>query len=150
MSTSDLVALFSQRTNEDLTEQISSGDLTQDAQALAAAELRRRGAPVPVAPITSQDEQQEQAYLGDMVILERGLTPTEAHMLSSCLRSAGILADAGDTHIVQAHSLLSLALGGASVRVPSSQLAEAREIIVAFRRGDFALGEDFDPEETVA
>ncbi|RQO61823.1 hypothetical protein DBR47_06755 [Paucibacter sp. KBW04] len=146
MSNADLAELFSQLTDEELTERVSSGGLTQDAQALAAAELRRRGAPLP--PITSQIEQQEEAYLGDMVMLERGLTPTEAHMLSSCLRSAGIHADAGDTNIVQAHSLLTLAVGGASVRVPSTQLAEAKDLVAAFHRGDFALGEDFNPEET--
>ena len=148
MSTADLIALFSQLEDEELTERVASGGLTAEAQALAAAELTRRGVPVP--SVTVQDLENEGAYLGDMVILERGLTPTEAHMLSSCLQSAGIHADAGDTNIVQAHSLLSIAVGGASVRVPSTQLAEAKDVVAAFRREDFDLGDDFDPHETAA
>ncbi|MBK8071645.1 MAG: hypothetical protein IPK34_06325 [Ramlibacter sp.] len=148
MSNADLISLFSQLADDELTERVASGGLAADAQALAAAELVRRGVPVP--PVTVKDQEAEEAYLGDMVILERGLTPTEAHMLSSCLQSAGIHADAGDTHIVQAHSLLSIAVGGASVRVPSTQLAEAKDVVAAFRRGDFDLGDDFDPHETAA
>jgi hypothetical protein len=100
--------------------------------------------------LAAQNGQHQAAYLGDMVILERSLTPTEAHMLCSCLQSAGIHADAGDTHMVQANSLLSIAVGGASVRVPSTQLAEAKDVVAAFHRGDFDLGDDFNPDEAVA
>ncbi|MDZ7937286.1 MAG: hypothetical protein U5M53_02970 [Rhodoferax sp.] len=87
----------------------------------------------------------EPPYLGDMVILERDLEPTEAHMLVSCLAAAGIHADAGDTNIVQMHSLLSIAVGGACIRVPQSQQIEALAVLAAYRRGDFALDDDFDP-----
>jgi hypothetical protein len=86
-----------------------------------------------------------QPYLGDMVILERGLEPTEAHMLVACLAAAGIHADAGDTNMVQMHALLSIAMGGASVRVAQTQLVEAQAVLAAYRRGDFALDDDFDP-----
>jgi len=86
-------------------------------------------------------------YLGDLVILVRDLSPTEAHLLCGCLQSAGIHADAGDAHIVQAHGLLAIAVGGAKVRVPSAQLDEAREVLAAFRRGAFELGDDFDVGE---
>ena len=146
MNTTNSIALFSQLADEVLTERVASGGLTADAHALAVAELIRRRVPVP--PMTVQDQEFKEAYLGDMLILERGLTPTEAHMLCSCLQSAGIHADAGDTNIVQAYSLLSIAVGGASVRVPSTQFAEAKEVVAAFRRGDFDLGDDFDPHET--
>jgi hypothetical protein len=86
-----------------------------------------------------------QPYLGDMVILEKGLEPTEAHMLVACLAAAGIHADAGDTNMVQMHTLLSIAMGGASVRVAQSQQIEAKAVLAAYRRGDFALDDDFDP-----
>lgn len=89
-------------------------------------------------------EGEAEPYLGDLVILERDLTPTEAHLLCACLRSAGLQADAGDAHIVQAHGLLAIAVGGAKVRVPLAQLEEARDVLAAFRRGDFELGDDFD------
>lgn len=85
-------------------------------------------------------------YEGDMAIVAQYLTPTEAHLLCSCLHAAGIPADAGDTNTVQAHSLLSIAVGGARVRVPSSYQAEALAVIAAFHRGEFSLDENFDPD----
>jgi hypothetical protein len=87
----------------------------------------------------------EQPYLGDMVILERGLEPTDAHLTVACLVAAGIQADAGDTNIVQMHALLSIAVGGACIRVPQSQQIEAQAVLAAYRAGDFALDDDFDP-----
>jgi hypothetical protein len=83
-------------------------------------------------------------YLGDMVLLVRNLEPTEAHLLCGLLRSCGIEALAGDTGIVQAHSLLSIAVGGANVRVPAAQLDEAQAIHAAYLRGEFSLDKD-DP-----
>lgn len=139
----ELHQLFARLADEELASRVASGALTDAAHALAIAELGRRGLAVP--EIRQSPAAPPADYLGDQVILERNLSPTEAHLMCACLHAAGIEADAGDTHIVQAHSLLALALGGASVRVPSAQLPQAREIIAAFRRGDFALGDDFDP-----
>ena len=31
------------------------------------------------------------------------------------------------------------------LRVPAMRVAEAQEVIAAFKRGDFALGDDFEP-----
>jgi len=148
MSNADLAERFSQLADEELSFRVASGGLTEQAHEIAVAELKKRGLRVPEALIEQNSTSEE--YLGDMVILERNLTPTEAHLLCSCLHSAGVEADAGDTNIVQAHSLLAIAVGGASVRVPSAQLAEAREVVAAFRRGEFELGDDFDPNETAA
>jgi len=69
-------------------------------------------------------------------------------MLCSCLNAGGVPAEAGDTNLVQAHSLLAGAVGGASIRVPANYVAEARELIAAFKRGDFALDEDFNSDES--
>lgn len=82
--------------------------------------------------------------LGDWVLLERDLTPQEAQLLAGCLQAAGIAAEAGDTGIVQAHPLLAIAVGGACLRVRQAQLDEAREVLAAFRRGEFSLADDFD------
>jgi hypothetical protein len=142
MSAQELAALFAQLADDELLERASSGGLTEEAQILAAAELRRRHIPVPSTKVSPEAEAVE--YLGDWVELERGLAPTEVHMLCSYLQSAGIHADAGDANTVQAHGLLSIAVGGAKVRVPGNQLAEAKEALAAFRRGDFALPDDFD------
>ena len=89
-------------------------------------------------------DSQEEPYLGDMQIVARHLTPTEAHMLCSCLQAAGVPAQVGDVHLVQMHALLAGAVGGACVRVPSSCVAEAKEVVASFERGDFSLQDDFD------
>lgn len=81
---------------------------------------------------------------GDMVVLVGNLTPTEAHILTSCLKAAGIQALAGDTDTVQANDLWSIALGGAKIRVPAVQLDEAKAVLKAFEAGEFELGDDFD------
>jgi hypothetical protein len=81
----------------------------------------------------------------DWALLVRGLTATDAQLLCNCLHMAGLQAQAADVGIVQTHGLLSIAVGGASVRVPASQLAEARDVMAAFHRGDFSLDEDFSP-----
>ena len=145
MSRTELTLLFSRLADEELGARVASGELTEEAQKLAVAELKTRGLPVP--EIVREQDAPPEEYLGDRVILERGLTPTEAHLLSACLHSAGIQADAGDTNIVQANSLLAIAVGGASVRVPSTQLTEAQAVVDAFRRGDLALDDDFDPDD---
>lgn len=83
-------------------------------------------------------------YEGDMVLLADSLTPTEAHILTSCLRASGVQALAGDTDTVQANDLWSIALGGAKIRVPATQLDEAQAVLKAFEAGEFELGDDFD------
>lgn len=78
-----------------------------------------------------------------MEILERGLSPQEAQLKTSFLRSRGIAAEAGDVNLVQTHNLLALAVGGASVRVPHDSRPEAQALLDAYQRGEFDLGDDF-------
>jgi hypothetical protein len=134
--------LFSHLTDEDIVARIKNG-LTPAACEIACRELRSRGIEPPAAeePVNPPEEP---AYLGDMVILVRDLDPTEAHILASCLAAAGIHADPGDVDTVRGNSLWSIAMGGAKIRVPQSQLAQAQQILQAFNRGEFALGDDFD------
>jgi Fe-S cluster biogenesis protein NfuA len=91
----------------------------------------------------SNDEQ----YQGDLEIVAKYLTAIEANILSSCLLSFGIRAEAGDVNLVQTDSLLTIALGGACVRVPMSKVAEAKEIIAARDRGELEIDESFNPNE---
>lgn len=91
------------------------------------------------------DECNDEPYLGDMVLLVDSLTPTEAHILCSCLVAAGVQARTGDTNTVQANDLWAIALGGAKIRVPVSQQAEAEAVLKAFKDGAFELDDDFDP-----
>jgi len=146
MATSEFRTLFEMLNDRELADRVASGGLTAEAEAAAVSELVRRGLPVPShAELPAADECD---YQGDMTIVARYLTPTEAHMLCACLNAGGVPAEAGDTHLVQAHSLLAGAVGGASVRVPANYVAEARELMAAFRRGDFALDENFDADES--
>jgi hypothetical protein len=89
----------------------------------------------------------EEQYLGDLEIVAKYLTAIEANILWSCLKSFGIRAEAGDVNLVQTDSLLTIALGGACIRVPRLQALEAREIIAARERGELEIDESFDPDE---
>lgn len=141
MNEQTLREFFSDLADEEIVARLKSG-LTPDAQSIACSELERRGIAPPLSEETMDPE--ELPYLGDMVLLVGNLKPTEAHILASCLAAAGIHADPGDTNTVQTNSLWSIALGGAKVRVPVSQLEEAQEILESFRRGELSLGDDFD------
>jgi len=142
MTDSYLQDLFSDLADEEIVAKIKSG-LTPEAYAIAGRELRNRGVePPPIAEEPATPE--EPPYPGDWVILVRDLDPTEAHILIACLGAAGIHADPGDANTVQTNSLWTIAVGGAKVRVRQSQLAEARQILEAYRRGEFALEDDFD------
>lgn len=144
MTPSDLEIHLQRLSDGELLSRASSGALTRQAQELAEREITARGLSLPAS--ATPPEPAEKEYEGDMTIVAKYLTPTEAHMLCSCLNAAGIPADPGDTNTVQANSLLSVAIGGARVRVPASCEAEALAVIAAYHRGEFALDENFDPE----
>jgi hypothetical protein len=97
---------------------------------------------------TTDDDGTPDPQHGDLRILAHLLTPTEAHMLASCLRAAGIPAHASDTSLVQAQPLWFNALGGARVRVPEALFSQAQGVVAALERGDFALDDDFDVGES--
>jgi len=140
----DLAAQFQLLSDEELVSRGTSGELTELAQAVAIAEAQARGISLPELEPPDEGDEAEGPYHGDMQIVARYLTPTEAHMLCSCLQAAGVPAETGDTNLVQAHSLLAGAVGGACLRVPAQFVPEAMEVIAAFKRGEFALDEDFD------
>ncbi|MEZ5628402.1 MAG: DUF2007 domain-containing protein [Rhodocyclaceae bacterium] len=84
---------------------------------------------------------------GDWLMAARCLDPTEAHVLCACLRAAGLDAMVADANLVQTHSLIAVAVGGARVMVPEAQLERARAVLEAYDRGDFALDDDTDVGE---
>ncbi len=147
MQTTELQALFYALSDEELLDRSASGDLTEGAQAQADAELVSRGLQVPARQAAAAAPE-TMAYQGDLTIVAKNLSPTEAHLLSACLQASGVPAETADTHLVQANELLSIAVGGASVRVPANYVEEAQAVIAAYERGDFALGEDFVDENT--
>jgi len=141
---SRLEALFRELSDGELTRRCESGELTELAQSIAAAEARSRR--LRIVPWRPPAPAEEPDYEGDWVIIARYLSYLEIHLLQSALEGAGIPVLASDAQLVQTDALLSPALRGASLRVPAARVAEAREILAAIRRGDFALGDDFEPE----
>ncbi|MDO4769451.1 MAG: hypothetical protein Q4A11_03690 [Brachymonas sp.] len=84
-------------------------------------------------------------YPGEMVILRRDLEPTQAHLLGNFLRRCGIAAETDDADLVRIVPL-RIAFGGAKIRVPQLQVAEALELLAAFERGEFALDDNGESE----
>lgn len=85
-------------------------------------------------------------YEGDFKTVARFLNPSDAHITCAYLEAAGVPAFVADANLVQLNSLLAIALGGVRVLVPASRVAEAKDVIQAFNRGDFALPDDWGSE----
>ena len=138
-----LKKMFAELADEELLRRCASGELTELAQAIAVAEVRARGleAPPKAEPAPVHDAE----YQGDWVIVAQYLSFAEVHILRSLLQNAGIPAEVADAQLVQTDALLIPALRGARLRVPATRVAEAQEVLAAFKRGDFELGEDFEP-----
>jgi hypothetical protein len=83
----------------------------------------------------------------DLVTVAILENPINANVLRACLESHGIFACIWGEHLGIANIFLSTASGGIRVQVRSDQVEEARAVIAAFERGDFALEEDEDPEQ---
>jgi hypothetical protein len=92
----------------------------------------------------------EPPYLGDMVTVARRLNSLEAELLRGCLVADGLPATLVDAHTVQTDTLLTTALGGVRIMVPSSCAEQARQTIAAFDRGAFTLDELPEDDEAVA
>lgn len=84
---------------------------------------------------------------GDFEIFEQVLDPTEAHLRCACLVAGGIPAMLADANLVQTNDLLSLAVGGVRILVPTAYISKAQAIIEAFERGDLALADDEIPDD---
>jgi hypothetical protein len=80
----------------------------------------------------------------DLFEVARYLIPMEASLVQGCLVAAGVPAVLADAHLVQTDLLLAPALGGVRILVPEDHLAQARAVLEAYRRGEFALDEDAD------
>jgi Putative prokaryotic signal transducing protein len=135
----DLTKRFREMSDDELLSRCSSGTLNEIAQPIAIEELASRGLELP-NPISTSSESGE--YEGDFVTVAQFLNPTDAHIVCSCLEAAGVPAFVADANLVQMNSLWAVAVGGVRVRVPATRVTEAKEVIDAFNRGDFALSDD--------
>jgi hypothetical protein len=82
---------------------------------------------------------------GDFITIAEGKDPIDAHVIANALRAAGLLAVVADANAVQSNVLWRAGMS-ARVRVRTSQVEAAREVLAQFERGDFALpGADAAP-----
>jgi hypothetical protein len=115
----ELAAHFELLNDDELLGELQSAELTEQAKAVAAEELRRRGVDVPSTPIDpaeSEDAPDDPVIEEDLVILDRVLTPAEAHMLRGRLEIEGIPATVTDDNMAQI--LSPMLIGGVRVLVP--------------------------------
>lgn len=136
-----LTSHFRELSDEELMSCCSSQTLTEQAQTIAIRELTSRGLVLPEA---AGSESKDAVYEGDYETVARFLNPIDAHIVCSCLQAAGVRAYVADANLMQTNALWSIALGGARIRVPALHAGEAKDIIAAFNRGDFALPHDYD------
>ncbi|HEY0665012.1 MAG TPA: DUF2007 domain-containing protein [Gallionella sp.] len=135
----DLSKRFREMSDEELLSRCGSGTLNEIAQSVAIDELSSRGLQL-LEPLNTLHERPE--YEGDFEVVARFLNPTDAHIVCSCLEAAGVPAIVADANLVQTNSLWAIAIGGVRILVPATRLGEAKEVIEAFNRGDFALSDD--------
>jgi hypothetical protein len=83
----------------------------------------------------------------DLVTVARFGEAWEAHIFRARLEVEGIFATVADEHLVTANWFLSGAVGGVRVQVREKDLAVAREIEAAMRRGDYAIADEQEEGE---
>jgi hypothetical protein len=137
----ELEQVFESLCDEELLSRCASGTLTEEAKIVALKEARLRGLnPIEPQPIIEEKE----TYYGDFVIVARNLNLSEAQVYKTLLEAAGIPAEVGDANFSRAY----VSLYSANVKVPAAFVGEAKEVFAAFKRGDFALGDEFEPDAT--
>lgn len=152
ISRQDLVERFQVLEDHVLLDRVRSGTLTPLALEVAREELRSRGIEdAAVSPPTEQIEEQVEESLDpdpdpssdvDLVTIARFTNPLEANVLRNCLEAHGVFAFLWGEHLGTAHHFLSVASGGMRLQVRSDQVEQAKEVIAAFERGDFAIDEE--------
>jgi len=78
---------------------------------------------------------------GELVTVTRVFNSLEAEMLRGCLESEGIPVTLGDAQTVQTDTLLTVALGGIRVMVPTAFADAARTTLQAVERGELEIDE---------
>jgi Putative prokaryotic signal transducing protein len=140
-----LAEKFQLYSDDELLELFRSGDLTELAQMVARAELASRGIDPGQSTVPAPAEAEPEPVVeGDLVMVARMYNPLEAEMLRGRLESEGIPAMVADTQTAQVNPFYKLAIGGVRVMVPEAYLTQAREIVRADARGDYALDDSAD------
>ena len=93
------------------------------------------------ARMASDSQADEEPPHGDFVTVTRVFNSLEAEMLRGCLEAEGIPATLGDAQTIQTDTLLTVALGGIRVMVPSQFADAALQTVAAFECGALAIDE---------
>jgi hypothetical protein len=146
----ELEASFQLLNDDELLRRASSGNLTELAQKVAQAEIDTRGLTLTIEPCQDDTAIAEPDFVGhgDLLILTRYLSPTEAYLLEACLEAEGIPSMVTDAHLIQANELLSVALGGARVLVPESHFEQAQAVFTAFKAGEYEIDDNDDNDDS--
>jgi hypothetical protein len=140
-----LEARFRDLSDEELSESIESGVLTELAAEVARAEAASRG-PKPLAgagEIGAAGADSLPAH-GALRVCATFLNPIVAEALSFRLLAEGLVPQ---THYANGGVLGNVGLAGVRVMVPESQLEDAMRIRAAFDAGEYAIDDDFDVDQ---
>jgi hypothetical protein len=148
VSEADLTEHFRWLSDEALLERLRAGTLTPLALEVAGREARSRSLEIPTAEpaqtdaVADSDESDAPEDDIDLVTIARFDNPLTANVLRACLDSHGIFAYVWGEHSFVTPVLPLVGSGGLRLQVRSDQVAEARDVIAAFERGDLAIDEE--------
>ena len=140
---------FEGLSDEALLEKSRSGGLTELAQRVADAELRKRGlaGADQSQPVEPEAEPHAADAATEFETVCRTLNVVEAQVLRARLEADGIPVLAADYHQHQTDGLMIIAMGGVRIQVPAEHAARARLLLSQVQSGDLALS---DGDESVA
>jgi hypothetical protein len=142
VSREELRERFREFSDEELLRHFNSGALTPLAADVVSEALRLRGMEPPPAETldsTAMPAKEQEVGAIDLVTVAEFPNPIQANLLRACLESRGIFAYVWGEHLGMANILLSIASGGIRVQVRGDQVAQAKEVIAAFERGDLEI-----------
>ena len=143
-----LVEHFGLLSDDELLDQFQSGDLTDLAQDVAAAELRSRKIDFSEArspkPSTEPEVDVKAAWSSEDLVLVARLNSVSAHLLQSRLNAEGVPAIVADDFAYRNIPFGGAGLDGVRVLVPDSYFDRAAEIKKKIDQGDYALDDKAD------
>ena len=146
VSREELVNSVRELSDEELLARVKTGNLTDLGLDVAVSELRARGLEPPKIQTTrgsdAAAELDDETVDLDLVTVARFSNPLKANVLRACLEAHGIFAFVWGEHLGTTHIVYSIAGGGVRVQVPGSQLAQAKEVMAAWERGELAVDDE--------
>ena len=139
----ELESRYREMADAELMQLASGNALTELAHDTVLAELRRRGLEPPPPPA---EDLTEVSPPGEGALKPVGvfLNPIAAEALHVRLKAEGL---STVTHYANGGVLGNVGLAGVRVLVPESELTAAVDIHKAMEAGEFAIDENFDPDQ---